>query len=87
MCIPPKSFYVATTNYNSYYVVYMVAAEKKEGDTMVRSHMELKGVVSAVAAAGNPVTSHEGEEKKSLPAKYVSMVRQWIGELRGVSKK
>lgn len=85
--MPPKSFYVATTNYNSYYVVYTVAAEKKEGDTMVRSHMELKGVVSAVAAAGNPVRSPEGEEKNPEPSKYGSMVRQWIDELRGVSKK
>lgn len=54
---------------------------------MVRSHMELNSVVSAVAAAGNPVTSHEDEEKKSGLAKYGSMVRQWIDELRGVSKK
>lgn len=68
-------------------MVYTVAAEKKEGDTMVRSHMELNSVVSAVAAAGNPVTSHEDEEKKSGLAKYGSMVRQWIDELRGVSKK
>jgi hypothetical protein len=65
----------------------MVAVEKKEGDTMVRSHMELNGVVSAVAAAGNPVTSPEGEEKKAGPAKYGTMVRQWIDGLRGVSRK
>jgi hypothetical protein len=65
----------------------MVAVEKKEGDTMVRSHMELNGVVSAVAAAGNPVSSPEGEEKTPGPAKYGSIVRQWIDRLRGVSKK
>jgi hypothetical protein len=65
----------------------MVAAEKKEGDTMVRSHMELKGVVSAVAAAGNPVTSPEGEEKNPGPAECGSIVRQWIDRLCGVSRK
>lgn len=65
----------------------MVAAEKKEGATMVRSHMELNSVVSAVAAAGNPVTSHEDEEKKPGPSRYTSMIKQWIDELRGVNKK
>jgi hypothetical protein len=78
---------MATTYYNSYYVLYTVAAEKKEGDTMARSHMELNSVVSAVAAAGNPVTSHEDEEENPGPSKHGSVVKQWIDELRGVSKK